>query len=190
MKGDLLGRRGGREAGHDLTVPSHEKLREIPGDVLVALFVGIARLEETVEIAGAVAVHFDLGEHWERDIEFGLGKLEYFFVGSWLLPPELVAGKGEDVEPGCFIFFVQGTQTCVLGSESSFTRDVDDEAYLTLVGGKGDVLALDGSHFKIVDARHFLLPLAIVCGEKLASPSKRAPNGKAVFCTCSEGRRP
>jgi hypothetical protein len=62
-------------------------------------------------------------------------------VGAGFLAPKLVAGKSQNRESLGFIFFVQCTQTCVLGSEASFARDVDNQANLALVARKRDALA-------------------------------------------------
>ena len=138
---DLFRRCRRTEAGDDLAVLSHEKFRKIPGDVLFAFFVGVALFEELVELTSAVSVDFDFGEHWKRNAKLGPNELKNFLVGAGFLAPKLVAGKSQNRESLGFIFFVQCTQTCVLGSEASFARDVDNQANLALVARKRDALA-------------------------------------------------
>ena len=145
------------ESRENLPFLADQELGEIPGDVLVAIFIGVSCFQESVKVARPVAVHLDLGEHGEGHPKLGLGEFLDFFIGSRFLATELVAGKREDAETRLVIFFVQGTQTCVLGSEASFTRDVDHEADLPLVAGKGNVLAVNGGHLEIVHVGHIVL---------------------------------
>ena len=138
---DLFGCCRRTEAGDDMPVLSDKKFRKIPGDVLFSLFVGIALFEEIVEPTSAVSIDFDFGEYWKRNSKVCLDELKNLLVGAGFLTPKLIAGKSQNRESLGFIFFVQCTQTCVLGSEASFARDVDNQANLALVARKRDVLA-------------------------------------------------
>ena len=124
-----------------MPVLSDKKFRKIPGVVLFSLFVGIALFEEIVEPTSAVSIDFDFGEYWKRNSKVCLDELKNLLVGAGFLTPKLIAGKSQNRESLGFIFFVQCTQTCVLGSEASFARDVDNQANLALVARKRDVLA-------------------------------------------------
>jgi hypothetical protein len=77
---------------------SPRSAREVPGDVLVPVFVRIAGFQEAVEVAGAASVHLDLREHRELDAELRRDELLDLFVGARLLLPELVAGEAQDVQ--------------------------------------------------------------------------------------------
>ena len=61
-------------------------------------------------------------------------------MGAGFLATKLVTGKSQNRETRIFVRFVQCTQTCVLGSEASFTRDVDDQADATFVARERDAL--------------------------------------------------
>jgi hypothetical protein len=154
---DLLWGYLGAKAFDDLPLVAHQELREVPADVLVAFVIGVSGFQESVQVTRTVTVHLDLGEHGERGVELGPGKFLDFLIGSGLLATELVAGKGQNAEARLVIVFVQGTQTCVLGSEASFARDVDDQADLALVLGEGNFLAVNGGHLEIVHAGHVVL---------------------------------
>ncbi len=78
-------------------------------------------------------------------------------MGAGLLATKLVAGKGKNRETRILVRFVQCTQTCVLGSEASFTRDVDDQADSAFIMGKRNALAGDRGHFEIVHIGHGVL---------------------------------
>ena len=137
----FFGCRRRAKAGDDLPVFPDQEFREIPGDILFALVVGIALLEEIVELASAVSVDFDLGKYRKRGVKFGFSEFKDLFVGAGLLAPKLIAGKSENRKSAGFIFFVQCTQTCVLGSEASFARDVDNQADPAFVVRKPNALA-------------------------------------------------
>ena len=81
-------------------------------------------------------------------------------MGAGLLAPKLIAGESENRKSAGFIFFVQCTQTCVLGSEASFARDVNDQADAAFVARERNALAGDGSHLEIMNAGHGVL----LCG--------------------------
>ena len=81
-------------------------------------------------------------------------------MGARLLAPKLVTGKGQNRKTIVLVFFVQCTQTCVLGSEASLTRDVNDQADAAFVARELNALAGDGSHLEIMNAGHGVL----LCG--------------------------
>jgi len=149
---DFLGRRLGRESLDHLPVAADQELREIPDDVFFPVLVGMARLEEFIDLAGALPVDFDLAEHRKRHGVFRSGELENFGVGPGLLRAELIARKAEDVEP--FVVVMEGTQTCVLVGEASTTGDVDDQAELSFELGEPDRIPADRGHFEIVQTGH------------------------------------
>ena len=90
-------------------------------------------LEPRVEGGGTVAVHLDLGEHREVRVVAQCRELEDLGITTRFLSPELVAGEGEDVEPGVAVGLLQCTQTCVLGREASTAGDVDHQTEMTVV---------------------------------------------------------
>jgi hypothetical protein len=150
-----LFRGGGRaETRNDRSGPVDEEFREVPRDVRVSSFIRSLRFQESVEIAGAVAVDIDLRKQGKSDTESRACEFENLRVRARLLRPELVAGDGENRESARLIFFVKGMQTCILGSQASLTRDIDDEADLSFEFRKGDVLAGDGLHLEAVKRRH------------------------------------
>ena len=69
-----------------------------------------------------------------------MNEFDNFLVGPRFLTSELVTGKGQNRKVVVLVLFVQCTQTCVLGSEASFTRDVDDQADATFVARERDAL--------------------------------------------------
>ena len=64
---------------------------------------------------------------------------------------ELVTRKRENVEGLFAVLFLKRTQTCVLGGESSLTRDVDNQRYLVLEGIEADAVACDALHLELVE---------------------------------------
>ena len=115
-----------------VAVAVDEELLEIPRDVGAVASAGLCTLQERVEGRLVLAVHVDLGEHREVDIELRRHELEDLGVGAGLLRTELVAGNAEDDQ--VVIVVVKRTQTCVLRREASSAGDVDDEGELALVG--------------------------------------------------------
>jgi len=98
---DFLGRRRRTTTREHRAIAADQELREVPGDVLVALLVRMAVLQELVEIAGSVSVYLDLREHREVDVVLGADEVQDLFVAARLLGAELVARKAEDAEaPG------------------------------------------------------------------------------------------
>ena len=157
LDGNLLWRDGRPPTSQDLSVPADEKLGEVPANVLVALFVRIAALEELVEIASSVPVDLDLGEHREVGVVLGAGEFEDLFVRTGLLGAELVAREAQDVEALVLVLFMKGTQTCVLAGEASTAGEVDYQADRAFVVGEALLLAGNRGHLEIVNACHGLL---------------------------------
>jgi hypothetical protein len=162
------------EARQDLAVFAHQELREVPGDVFVAVRGGVPLLEEPVQVTGAFAVDLDLGEDRKLGAELLPGESQDLVVGPGLLGAELVAGKAEDAEALAAMILVKGTQTCVLGSESSLAGEVHYQADLALVVAECDRVARGGRHLEIVHARHG----TSICGfaREGTTLSRRAPN--------------
>jgi hypothetical protein len=77
------------------------------------------------------------------------------------LRPELIAGETQDREVLRLVFFVKGTQTCVLRREASLGRDVDDQARLTFEGRKFDRLTGDRIHRQVVKFGHRRSPVNV-----------------------------
>ena len=86
-----------------------------------------------------------------------MNEFDNFLVGPRFLTSELVTGKGQNRKVVVLVLFVQCTQTCVLGSEASFTRDVDDQANPAFIVGERNALAGDRVHFEIVHTGHGVL---------------------------------
>jgi len=144
--GDRLRRRCWAKSRDDLTVSADEEFGEIPGDVLFPFLVGMTRLQKFVEFAGSATVHFDFGKERKGGVKIGFDELCDLFVTAGFLTAELIAWEGENSKSRCLVFIVQGTQTCVLRSKSSFTRDVDDQADLSFVTGQRNIFTGDRSH--------------------------------------------
>jgi hypothetical protein len=89
-------------------------------------------------------------EHREGRAVLRRGELEDLLVGARLLSAELVARKGEDGEPGCFVVFMERTQTCVLAGEASITGNVDDETDAATVGLECNLVTGDRRHGEVV----------------------------------------
>jgi len=104
--GDLFGGHGRGEARDHLPLLADQELREVPLDVFVPLFVGVARFEELVELTSTAAVYLDLREDREVGVVVRGGKLEDLGVRSRLLLPELVAGEGQNAEALITMLFV------------------------------------------------------------------------------------
>lgn len=96
---DLLRSRHRPVPGDDLPRAIDEKLREVPRDVFLAVFVGLGRLQELVEIARAVPVDLDLREKGKVDVILGCGELQNLGVTAGLLCAKLIAGETENGEP-------------------------------------------------------------------------------------------
>ena len=127
-------------------VSTDQELLEVPPDVSA---LGLLA-QPLVELAGAVAVDLDLAEHREGDAELGGGELEHLGIAARLLCTELVAGEGEDGEPGCFVAVMERTQTCVLAGEASIARNVDDEEHPAAVGVECHLITGDRRHGEVV----------------------------------------
>jgi hypothetical protein len=59
---DLFGRGLRPEALQDLAVSANQEFREIPGDVFISLFVGVARFEELIDVRRPLSIDIDLRE--------------------------------------------------------------------------------------------------------------------------------
>lgn len=150
FRGDLWA-----ESLSDVAVAIDQELLKAPRDIGV---VGLAA-KPPVQLAGAVSVDFDLGEHREVDAVLGGDEFENLFVGAWFLCAELVTRKAQYGEAGSGIFVVKSTQTCVLRREASSTGYVDNEEHLAAEGGKVDLFSCDGPHGEIVKVRHSVHPI-------------------------------
>ena len=136
--------------------PVDEELGEVPRDFSFAIFVGQRRRQVVVEIAGIIAIDHDLREHREVDAVLGGRKFEDFRVGSRLLGSELVARKTENGE--AIVILVKCMQTCILRSQASLAREIDDQADLVLEIRQSYGFALDRGHLEIVHVRHLNFP--------------------------------
>lgn len=96
--GDFLRCHLRREALQHRSVATDQEFREVPDDVFLALRVGEPRLEELVDLAGAVTVDVDLRKHREGRPVFRSRELENFSIGSRFLRSKLVARKSENTE--------------------------------------------------------------------------------------------
>ncbi len=152
----------------------NQELGEIPGDVLIALFVGLFRFQKFVEITRAVAVDLDLREHRELHIVGRCGELQNLRVGSRLLRAELIAGKGENVEAARLVALMKGMQTCILRGESSLGCDVDGQTDLAIKLRQHDRVARNRRHLELSEARHVDLLLPCRFSSRLTQPSGRA----------------
>ena len=135
---DLLRRHLRFETFHDVARSIDEELREVPPNVT-----GMGLTQLLVEIACAVPVDFDLRKEREVDVVLAAGELENLGIGAGLLGAKLITWEAEYGESAGLVVFLQSTQTCVLGRESSLTRDVHGQPNLVLECGKGDRFTRD-----------------------------------------------
>jgi hypothetical protein len=156
---DLLGSDLRGEARDDLPGPIDQELREIPGNVGVAVLVRLLRFQEIVEVTGPVAVDFDLREERKSDTVSGFRELQDFGVAAGLLAAELIARESEDREVLRAEAFEEGMQTCILGGESSLARQIDDQADLAPILRQGDAITRNQRRLEVVEASHGTLLL-------------------------------
>jgi hypothetical protein len=158
---DILWRDLGTESPNHLARTIDQELGEIPRDIGFTVVVGLGGFQELVQIASAIAVDLDLGEHGEADIILRLRKFKHFGVAARFLASELIARKRQHGKSLILVIFMKGTQTCVLRGESSATGNVDDQAQIVLILGKLNRLAGDALHFEVVKRGHgCLLPVS------------------------------
>ena len=65
-------------------------------------------------------IHVHLGKHRKSHTIVGLTEREDFFVLPRVLAPKLIAGKSEDLQSLCMIFFIEIFQPLKLRGESAF----------------------------------------------------------------------
>ena len=139
------------EAANDLAIAVDEELFEVPGDVGS---ITLLRLQPGVQLACAITVDLDLGEHRKCGVVLRRGELEDLGIGAGLLQTELVTREPENDETGCLVVFVERTQTCVLRREASIAGEVDDEADLAAVFVEAHRLPRDRRHGDVVEVGH------------------------------------
>jgi hypothetical protein len=152
VRRDFLGRGLRGVAGHNLARSIDKELFEVPGDRIGVTGSGLFVPQPLVQIAGAVAVHLDLGKQGEGGVVLIGCKCKYFGVGAGLLRTELVTRKGEHIEPGRLVILIKRTQTCVLRGKPSSTRDVDDQADLVFVPIEADGFPGNGIHREVSES--------------------------------------
>lgn len=146
---DFLRGHLGFETFHHIARAIHQELCKVPADVT-----RVRGFQLTVQITRATAVHFDLREEREVHVIFAAGELQDLGIAAGFLRTKLVAWEAQYGKPAGLMVFLQSTQTCVLGSESSLTRDVHGQPHFVLKLGKGDRFTRDGRHFNVVNIRH------------------------------------
>jgi len=154
LLGYLLGSHGRFVSFDDLTVLADQEFREVPRNVFFAVGPGLGRFQIAVQIAGTGSVDLDLREHREFHVVFGGGKVGDFRVAAGLLRTELIAGEAQNTESVGFVVFMECTQTCVLIGESSFTGDVDDQAYPIGEAVEPHLFAGNRCHGEVMHAGH------------------------------------
>lgn len=125
---DVLGCGAGIPAGHGLSLRIDEELLKVPLHVGRVTIAGLVSLHHRVEGSLGIAIDINLGKHREIDVVVRARELGDLFVGAGFLTPELVTRKAENIQ--AIDFVVESTQTCVLRSRSSFTRNIDSEDIL------------------------------------------------------------
>ena len=133
MRSDLFWRGHRAEPGHHGARAIDEELLEVPCDRIVVGGTWLLAAQPFVQVACTVAIDLDLGEHREVRVVLRRGELEDLGVGAGFLRPELVTRKSENGETALGEIGLKSTQTCVLRSKASKTRDVDDEGDLVAV---------------------------------------------------------
>ena len=161
-RANFLGRGGWRVACQHRAVASDQELGEVPRDVGVAFVIRLGVFQHLIELAGAVAVHFDLGEHGKVDVVVRRRKFQDFLVAARLLSAELVTREGEHGEALVTVLFLQSTQPGVLGGEASAAGDVHDQTELVVVRREIYIVAVDVGHREIVKLSHIWLPLMVL----------------------------
>lgn len=173
LSDDLRGRRR-RIAGDGQPVRIHQKLGEIPCDVLFAGFVRLLSFQPAVKVTGASAVDLDFCEHRKIDLVAGSRELENFSLRSRFLSAELVAGKCQNREALAASHAskrcLQSTQPGVLRRQSSATGDVDNQAGLAVVSGELHGVAVDVVHGQFMEEGHHLSPLGQVVSSTVVRP--------------------
>ena len=102
----LLGSRAGTDSLDTVSLFIHQKLGEVPLNVLSAIFVRLLFSKGLVEIASSVAVHLDLGENGKVDVIIGLGEFRYLGICARFLFTELIAGKTQNCEVRSAVSFL------------------------------------------------------------------------------------
>jgi hypothetical protein len=83
-----------------------------------------------------------------------LRELQDLSIAAWLLSPELITGKRQDIEALILMVFVKGTQTCVLRGKSSAAGNVNDQAQVVLKLRQLNRFTGDAVHFDFMKRRH------------------------------------
>ncbi len=151
---DLFRRKRAFETLEHLPIPSDQEFREIPCDILLAFRSMVLCLQKFVESACPLPIDIDLGKDRKRDVVIRFDEFQDFSVAAWLLTTELIAWKSQNRESLVLLFFVEGTQTCVLRCQSSTAGNVHHQADLALEIGKCDPFTGNQDRFKIMHAGH------------------------------------
>ena len=146
LNGNFVRRDLGSEPSNDNARAVDEELFKVPADISTALLF----LEPCVEFTGICSINIDFGEHRKVDGELGRGKLKNLGVGPRFLCTELVARKRENSESVRRVVVVKRTQSCVLRSEASKGRDVNDQTDAVAKRLEIHRFARDGIHREFV----------------------------------------
>ena len=132
--GDVFGFCGRREAFPHVPVFIHQKFGEVPFDRFGAQQARGFIFEMLIQRMGIGPIHVNFGKHRKGNVIVGLAKIQNFFVASWVLTAELVAGKSQHFKSLLVKLFVELFQPLKLGGESAFGSGIHDEQHVIFIG--------------------------------------------------------
>ena len=131
----------GIPAVENCAIGPDQEFAEVPFDVTgeFGFFAG------EVGVEGMLLGAFDVDFFGQREGDMVGRGAKFFdlFGGAGFLGTEIVAGHAEDGEAFIFVFFLDGFELFVLGSEAAFGGDVDEEDDFAGVGAEAGRLAVD-----------------------------------------------
>mmetsp|Transcript_26572 Transcript_26572/g.57807 ORF Transcript_26572/g.57807 Transcript_26572/m.57807 type:complete len:253 (-) Transcript_26572:153-911(-) len=159
---------------HHPPLPIHQKLHEVPLDVLGVLRSGL--LDIGVHRVSVGSVDVKLGEHGERDPERlrDVSLDARFVVG--LLPTKLIARECHHHQSTLLVLSIQLLQRMVGLSLPSSTRNVDDEGDAARVLGQLLGLPVDVLGDKVVQTRRLRCELDLGLWQRVFGHQRRAVN--------------
>src|SRR5688572_18001535 len=137
--------------------PVDEELREVPADGLPAEKSRPRGLEIAIQRMRIAAVHVDLREHRERDVEPRGAELPDLFFALRLLVSKLVAGEPKHDEAPILVFAIQLIQPFILRREPTSAGDVYDQQRLSAIPIQRGDFAVNGAQRDVVKIHHGLI---------------------------------
>lgn len=124
---------------------SHEKLAEVPHDILGSICEGKLFLQVREDFPCIFPIDIRLLEKCELipGTKF-LHKLQDFIRRPWLLSTKLIAGEGKHLEPTAAILIGQANELCVISlGQASFGGHINDTENIALVLFHGNFRPVD-----------------------------------------------